>query len=202
MCISRVLISEGFWRAVFVSLLLCSVFFELACRCRCRVLLQGAVAGCRWWVPLQNFSSGCCCQSAVCDMKLGCWCHCRGGCESPMWWLGLIYRVVQRQRPIVHKFGLVGWRWKRGLPLLRGYPVLPFTWLARFLHSWVYCVSDVEVGRQMVPALHWPILRVLFQFIDMAPLYCVQLTGRAFSTYWFSLTFRLRLARFFDFDLT
>ena len=78
MCISRVLISEGFWRAVFVSLLLCSVFFELACRCRCRVLLQGAVAGCRWWVPLQNFSSGCCCQSAVCDMKLGCWCCCRG----------------------------------------------------------------------------------------------------------------------------
>ena len=58
------------------------------CR-RCRVPLQGAAAGCRCRVPLQGAArgcqragiqlrnlgaaTGCCCQSVVCAVKLGCW---------------------------------------------------------------------------------------------------------------------------------
>ena len=34
--------------------------------------------------------TGCCCQSAVCAMKLGCWCCCRCGCKMSiaLWALG------------------------------------------------------------------------------------------------------------------
>ena len=45
---------------------------ELACRCR----FGAAAKGC---LHLGNLDAATgCCQSAVCAMKLGCWCRCRG----------------------------------------------------------------------------------------------------------------------------
>ena len=70
------------------------VLSELGCALRscCRVSLEGAAAGCCFRVLLLELhvgaaaklldalelGAGCCCQSAVCAMKLGCWCRCRG----------------------------------------------------------------------------------------------------------------------------
>ena len=48
----------------------------------CRVLLQGAALR-----VLCAAATGYCCQSAVCAMKLGCWCRCRG-------WLRDVYGSV------------------------------------------------------------------------------------------------------------
>ena len=70
------------------------VLSELGCALRscCRVSLEGTAAGCCFRVLLLELhvgaaaklldalelGAGCCCQSAVCAMKLGCWCRCRG----------------------------------------------------------------------------------------------------------------------------
>ena len=78
----------------------------VAAGCSCRMLLQGAAVmlvplqgaaagwGCRvlQWkgcLHLRNWgaATGYCCQSAVCAMKLGCWCRCRG-------WLRDVYGSV------------------------------------------------------------------------------------------------------------
>ena len=88
---------------------------DAAARCCCRVLLRVLLlesrvrfgAGLR--VPLQGAgagylgaATGCCCQSAVCPMKLGYWCRCRGGCEMSMavWALGpdggYVYAVAKK----------------------------------------------------------------------------------------------------------
>ena len=48
----------------------------------CRLLLQGAALR-----VLCAAATGYCCQSAVCAMKLGCWCRCRG-------WLRDVYGSV------------------------------------------------------------------------------------------------------------
>ena len=71
----------------------------VGCRSKCgaglQVPLYGAIAGCRCRVLLKGClhlrnlgaATGYCCESAVCAMKLGCWCRCRG-------WLRDVYGSV------------------------------------------------------------------------------------------------------------
>ena len=78
-CWCRVLLQGAVRVGVRASELLQGVAGRYRCRVLLRVLLlELHVGAAAKLLDALELGAGCCCQSAVCAMKLGCWCRCRG----------------------------------------------------------------------------------------------------------------------------